>query len=74
MAAALFESLLMNYPFWDENKRAAFLGTDAFLRINGFFLDMNDEQTYKFLMNKSDAKTCDYENLLLWIRESIQKR
>lgn len=35
MAAALFESLLMNHPFVDGNKRVAFFTTDVFLRLNG---------------------------------------
>lgn len=34
MAAALFESLLMNHPFIDGNKRVAFFAMDTFLRIN----------------------------------------
>jgi death-on-curing protein len=32
MAAAMFESLLMNHPFIDRNKRVAFFATDVFLR------------------------------------------
>ena len=73
MAAALFESLLMNHPFLDANKKVAFFGTDVFLRINGCFLDVNDDKAFKFPMKKMDTKTCDYENLLPWIRESIKK-
>ena len=38
MAAALFESLLMNHPFVDGNKRVAFFAVDVFLRINGFHI------------------------------------
>jgi death on curing protein len=30
MAAALFESLIMNHPFFDGNKRVAFFATDVF--------------------------------------------
>ena len=44
MGAALFESLLMNHPFLDGNKRVAFFGTDVFLRINGYFMDVNDDE------------------------------
>lgn len=32
MAAALFESLLINRAFIDGNKRVAFFATDVFLR------------------------------------------
>ncbi len=34
-AAALMESLAINHPFVDGNKRIAFAATDVFLRING---------------------------------------
>jgi len=35
-AAALMESIVINHPFIDGNKRVAFAVTDVFLRINGF--------------------------------------
>ena len=35
-AAALMESLAMNHPFIDGNKRIAFAATDVFLRLNGY--------------------------------------
>ncbi|NCA73118.1 MAG: type II toxin-antitoxin system death-on-curing family toxin, partial [Sphingobacteriia bacterium] len=34
-AAALVESLAINHPFVDGNKRVAFAAVDVFLRING---------------------------------------
>jgi len=34
-AAALLESLLINHPFMDGNKRTAFATADVFLRLNG---------------------------------------
>ena len=42
-AAALIESLAMNYPFVDGNKRVAFFTTDAFLRMNGTFIDCDSQ-------------------------------
>ena len=35
-ACALLESLAINHPFVDGNKRIAFAVMDAFLRINGY--------------------------------------
>lgn len=37
-AAALMESLLINHPFIDGNKRVAFAACDVFLHINGWHL------------------------------------
>ena len=72
MAAALFESLVMNHPFVDGNKRVAFFTTDVFLRMNGHVLQVDDEQAYAFLMEKFDSNTCDFEHLVPWIRETIK--
>lgn len=49
-AAALLESLLMNHPFVDGNKRVAFFLTDSFLRLNGYRLDVSAQRTYNFFM------------------------
>ena len=71
MAAALFESLLMNHPFVDGNKRVAFFATDVFLRLNGYRLDVEAEATNAFLTGLLDAGHCDLVNLAPWIRETI---
>lgn len=71
MAAALFESLLMNHPFVDGNKRVAFFTTDVFLRMNGYKLDLDDANAYAFLMERFDTHTCDYDHLVPWIRGAV---
>ncbi|MBW2523976.1 MAG: type II toxin-antitoxin system death-on-curing family toxin [Deltaproteobacteria bacterium] len=71
MAAALFESLVMNHPFVDGNERVAFFATDTFLRLNGHFLEVDDEAAYAFLMDRFETNTCDYEHLLPWLRTRI---
>lgn len=38
LEAALIESLVINHPSADGNKRVAFPAADAFLRINGWRL------------------------------------
>ena len=40
------ESLANNHPFVDGNKRVAFAVTDAFLRMNGHFLDCDSDEAY----------------------------
>ena len=44
-AAALMESLAMNHPFVDGNKRVAFFVTDTFLRMNGHYIDCDSAET-----------------------------
>lgn len=71
MSAALFESLLMNHPFVDGNKRVAFFATDVFLRLNGYRLEVDAEQANDFLIGLIDRGECNFENLLTWIRLNI---
>lgn len=54
-AAALMESLAMNHPFIDGNKRIAFAATDAFLRINGLHLKTNSATVYAEMMRLFEA-------------------
>jgi death-on-curing protein len=72
MAAALFESLLMNHPFVDGNERIAFFATDIFLRLNGTKLAVRPDAAHRFLIGLLEAGECDFERLLPWIRRSIR--
>ncbi|NIR44388.1 MAG: type II toxin-antitoxin system death-on-curing family toxin [Gemmatimonadetes bacterium] len=72
MAAALFESLLMNHPFIDGNKRVAFFATDVFLRLNSFKLAVDADEAHEFLIDLLERGRCDFEHLLPWIRGSMQ--
>lgn len=71
MATALFESLLMNHPFVDGNKRVALFPTDVFLRLNGWRLDVDPHETHTFLTGLLDGGRSDYEHLLPWIRGAL---
>lgn len=71
MAAALFESLLMNHAFVDGNKRIAFFATDIFLRLNGWKLRVEPKSAHEFLIGLLEGNECDFGHLLPWIRSSI---
>jgi death-on-curing protein len=71
MAAALFESLLLNHAFIDGNKRVAFFSTDIFLRLNGWKFSVEPTAAHAFLINMLEQDTCSFEVLLPWIRRSI---
>jgi death-on-curing protein len=71
MAAALFESLLMNHPFVDGNKRVAFFATDVFLRLNGWMLEVDGPRAHRFLIGRLERNEADREHLLPWIRQSL---
>ena len=69
--AALFESLIINHPFIDGNKRVAFFAVDVFLRINGYKFQVEAKASHKFLMALLETGDCSYDNLLRWIRRTI---
>src|SRR5271168_809520 len=48
-AAALMESLGTNHAFLDGNKRICLAATDTFLRINGFYLELDAIAAHKFI-------------------------
>ena len=73
MAAALFESLLMNHPFVDGNKRVAFFATDVFLRLNGWKLRVDADEAHRFLIGLLEKGECDLKRLTPWIRGSLER-
>jgi death-on-curing protein len=72
MAAALFESLLMNHPFVDGNKRAAFFMTDIFLRLNGYHLKVEAKSAHTFIVGHLETNQVDFAVLQEWIGKHIQ--
>ena len=71
MAGALFESLLMNHPFIDGNKRVAFFATDVFLRLNGWRLEVDPDAAHAFLIGSLERGECDFDHLVPWIRDAL---
>jgi death on curing protein len=50
-AAALMHSLACNHALVDGNKRLALLATVVFLRINGYALDLTDDEAFALTMS-----------------------
>ena len=70
-AAALMESLANNHPFLDGNKRAAFFVTDTFLRLNGHFIDCDDDEAYAFIVGNLEAGTFRFAALKTWLQDKV---
>ena len=68
MAAALFESLLMNDPFVDGNTRVAFFASDVFLRLNGWRLDVDADEAHPLFIGLLETEKEDLASLSKWIR------
>ena len=67
-AAALMESLAINHPFVDGNKRIAFAAADVFLRINGWRLLRPPMQIYAEMIQMFESGTFDIAHLDPWLR------
>ena len=72
-AAALLESLAVNHPFVDGNKRVAFAVTDVFLRINGYEINSTSQKSYSELIRLFDAREIDFKNLEKFLRKVVIK-
>ena len=73
-AAALMESLAVNHPFVDGNKRIAFAVTDIFLRINGWRLQRPSMQIHQEMIGFFEAGHFEYREIEAWLREFAVKQ
>ena len=71
-AAALLESVAMNHPFVDGNKRAAFFGTDAFLRLNGSYIDCDGQEAYDHFMRLFESNSFRFAELREWLQAHVK--
>ncbi len=72
-ASALFESLAINHPFLDGNKRIAFAATDIFLRINGARIYKPPMDIYSDMMKMFDTGTFNIAHIEPWLRSCVSK-
>lgn len=71
-AAALMESLAMNHPFVDGNKRIAFFAADTFLRVNGQWIDCDSTESHQDFMAMFDQGAFDFHHLETWLRNHVR--
>lgn len=69
-AAALWESLAMNHPFVDGNKRVAYAVTELFLQSNGLDILPDDQTIEHFIYHHLEAGTFTKDVLDAWLREN----
>ena len=71
-AAAMLESLAMNHPFVDGNKRTALGATDVFLRMNGSFIDWDGRRAHDHFMRLFEANTFRFAELCAWLGAHVR--
>ena len=68
----MMESLAMNHPFVDGNKRAAFFSTAAFLRLNGSFVDCDSREAYDYFMELFEINSFRFAELKVWLEQHVK--
>jgi death on curing protein len=71
-AAALMESLANNHPFIDGNKRASFAVTDAFLRLNGYYLEVEAPAAHKFITQSIGKRQFRIGPIRTWLTVHVR--
>lgn len=73
-AAALFQSLAQNHPFFNANKRTAYAALEAFLRKNGYKIHAEPAEKGNFTVKLSDQENkIIITEISIWIKNhSIQ--
>lgn len=66
-AAALAESLIINHPFVDGNKRTGFLAMAALLLEEGALLTASQEDAYNFTISVSTGEL-KFEQIVEWLK------
>ena len=69
--AALMESLAMNHPFVDGNKRVAFAAADTFLLLNGYFIDCDSIEAHGHFMRLFDTNSFRFTELVAWLTDNV---
>lgn len=70
-AAALMESLAMNHPFVDGNKRITFFAADIFFRINGYSINCDNREAFHFFIDLFKTSKFNFTMLSQWLREQV---
>lgn len=70
-AAALGESLIINHPFVDGNKRTGILAVAAFLLESQFEINSSEDDLYNFTIDISTGKI-KFDDIVIWLKNNTQ--
>ena len=70
-AAAIGESIIMNHPFVDGNKRTGYVLMETVLRLEGFKISAADDELYQFVIGISTGAK-RYEEIVEWLKKNTK--
>ena len=68
-AAALIESILINHPFIDGNKRIGYVLLRVFLLENNFDITATEDEKYNFIISIASGEL-KFEQILMWLEKN----
>jgi len=71
-SAALIQSMILNHPFNDGNKRTAITACALFLHKNGWYLSLPKKRTIQFTLD-IDSKKITFEQIAKWLKLHSQR-
>jgi death on curing protein len=72
-AAAILESILINHPFFDGNKRTAYVLMRLILLDNGLDVVADQEDKYKMVISASTGDI-RFDDIKKWIQTRLKKK
>lgn len=69
-AAAICESILINHPFVDGNKRTGYILMESILLFGQLRIKLTDEEIYPFIISISTGEK-KYEDIVTWLQQNI---
>lgn len=70
-AAALGESIIMNHPFVDGNKRIGLVAIETILLLDGKMIAAADEKIYDFIINITTGQI-RFNEIVSWLKENTR--
>ncbi len=68
-AAAILESIILNHPFVDGNKRTGFLAMFAVLKIGHINLEVKEDDAYKFIISIATGEL-PFAQIVDWLKDN----
>ncbi|MEO5648708.1 MAG: type II toxin-antitoxin system death-on-curing family toxin [Ginsengibacter sp.] len=71
-AAAIAESIIINHPFIDGNKRTGYVLMESILRYANVKIIADDELLYNFMISISTGEK-RFDDIVKWLKNNTQK-
>lgn len=72
-AAALFESMIINHPFIDGNKRTAYMLMKFLLYTSEIIINAEEESKYQMVISASSGKL-SFDEIRAWLQENTNPK